>query len=70
MLKITKFMNVEEKLELNKLIRQYDGDNTFIVSLKSQLKYNRYLDKIKVGNRNYKILSDRQYESAKSILEV
>lgn len=61
-------MSVEEKLELNKQIRQYKGDNTFIISLQKQLKTNKYLEKIEVGKKQVKILSEKQYEAAKNTL--
>jgi hypothetical protein len=58
-------MDIEEKLELNKVIRKYVGDNLFIKSLQTSLR-SKWCDKVKVGNKNYKILSDRQYEAAKT----
>lgn len=61
-------MEIQEKLELNKKIRMYDGANTFLLSLQKQLKSSKYLQKIEIGKKSYKILSDKQYESAKSIL--
>jgi hypothetical protein len=61
-------MQIEEKIELNKKIRAYIGDNTFIVSLQKQLKTSKYVQKVEIGNRNIKILSDKQYEAAKGIL--
>lgn len=61
-------MEIQEKLELNKKIRMYDGANTFVLSLQKQLKSSKYLQKIEIGKKSYKILSDKQYESAKSIL--
>ena len=61
-------MDINEKLELNKLIRSYKGDNTFVLSLQKQLKTSKYLQKVKVGNKEVKVLSDKQYESAKTAL--
>lgn len=61
-------MTIEEKEKANKLIRKYEGDNQFILSLKKQLKNNKYLQKEAIGNRNIKVLSDRQYDVALSIL--
>ena len=58
-------MKDEERIELNKKIRAYDGDNTFLNSLKRSFN-SKYVQKIKVGNRTIKILSDRQYEAAKT----
>lgn len=61
-------MEISEKIELNKLIRSYKGDNTFVLSLQKQLKTSKYLQKVKVGNKEIKVLSDKQYESAKNAL--
>jgi len=62
-------MELQEKLELNKQIRSYKGDNSFILSLQKQLKTSKYLEKVEVGKRMVKILSDKQYEAAKSALD-
>jgi hypothetical protein len=62
-------MDINEKIELNKQIRSYKGDNSFVLSLQKQLKTSKYLQKIKVGNKELKFLSDKQYESAKSALK-
>lgn len=61
-------MTTQEKNELNKKIRAYDGSNSFLISLKKQLKNNKYLTKEELGNRMIKVFSDKQYEAAKSIL--
>ena len=61
-------MELQEKLELNKQIRSYSGDNSFILSLQKQLKTSKYLERVEVGKRKVKILSDKQYEAAKSSL--
>lgn len=61
-------MELQEKLELNKQIRAYSGDNSFILSLQKQLKTSKYLERVEVGKRKVKILSDKQYEAAKSAL--
>ena len=61
-------MKLEEKIELNKLIRTYDGSNTFIISLQKQLKTNKFLEKVLVGKKTIKLLSIAQYESAKTVL--
>ncbi len=58
-------MSVEEKLNLNKRIREYSGENSFILSLKKSLS-GKYCQKVTVGKKVYKVLSDRQYESFKS----
>jgi len=60
-------MELEEKLELNKLIRKYDGENTFIISLQKALKTSKYLDKVVVGKKTLKVLSDKQYQAAKTV---
>lgn len=59
-------MKDEEKLELNKEIRKYDGKNPFVISLKKNLK-SKYCDKVTVGKRSYKILSEKQYKAFKTI---
>ena len=61
-------MELEEKLELNKLIRKYDGENSFILSLQKALKTSKYLDKVVVGKKTLKVLSDKQYQAAKTTL--
>jgi len=57
-------MEVEEKIELNKLIRKYTGNNTFVLSLQKQLK-SVYAQKIEYNGKMVKVLSDKQYESVK-----
>jgi hypothetical protein len=61
-------METSEKIEINKKLRSYDGDNSFVLSLQRQLKTSRYLNKIEVNGRSIKVLSDKQYESAKTAL--
>lgn len=61
-------MTTKEKNELNKKIRGYKGDNSFIISLKKQLKSNKYLEKEQLGKRMIKVLSDKQYKSTKGII--
>jgi hypothetical protein len=60
-------MEIKEKLELNKLIRKYEGSNDFVLSLKKSLA-SKYCKKVEFEGREFKVLSDRQYESAKSTL--
>jgi hypothetical protein len=60
-------MEIKEKLELNKLIRKYEGTNDFVLSLKKSLA-SKYCKKVEFEGREFKVLSDRQYESAKSTL--
>ncbi len=61
-------MELQEKIEINKKLRSYKGDNSFVLSLQKQLKTSKYLQKVEFGGRMVKILSDKQYESAKSAL--
>lgn len=61
-------MTTKEKNELNKKIRGYKGDNSFLISLKKQLKSNKYLEKEQLGKRMIKVLSDKQYKSTKGII--
>jgi hypothetical protein len=61
-------MELNEKIELNKQIRSYKGDNSFILSLQKQLKTSKYLEKVEVNGKMIKILSDKQYEAAKGAL--
>jgi hypothetical protein len=60
-------MELNEKIDLNKKIRNYQGENSFIKSLQTNLK-SKWCGKVQVGNKNLKILTDKQYEAAKSIL--
>lgn len=59
-------MEDKEKIELNKEIRKYEGKNPFIISLKKNLK-SKYCDKVTVGKRSYKVLSEKQYNVFKNI---
>jgi hypothetical protein len=61
-------MNTEDKIRLNKLIRSYNGDNTFVLSLQKQLKSSKYLSKVEHNGRTVKILSDKQYSAANGII--
>jgi hypothetical protein len=61
-------MEIEEKIELNKKIRSYKGDNSSLLSLQKQLKTSKHLQKVEVGKKMVKILSDKQYEVTKSII--
>lgn len=61
-------MENTEKLELNKKIRKYAGTNGFILSLKKNLA-SKYPEKITIGNKEYKVLTEKQYDIAKSILD-
>jgi hypothetical protein len=61
-------MEITEKIEINKKIRKYSGTNSFLISLQKQLKTNKNLEKVEVGKKMIKVLSDKQYEVTKSIL--
>jgi len=61
-------MELKEKIELNKQIRSYKGENSFVLSLQKQLKTSKYLDKVELNGRMVKILSEKQYLAAKSII--
>ena len=60
-------MTTDEKLTLNKLIRKYDSTNTYIISLQKAHKSN-YIHKVEYNGKSVKLLTDKQYEIAKSIL--
>jgi hypothetical protein len=62
-------MEITEKLEINKEIRKYEGSNTFLLSLKKNLA-SKYCKKEKLGNKEYKVLSEKQYEAAKASLNL
>ena len=68
-LKLINNMELNEKLDLNKQIRQYKGDNSFVISLQKQLKTNKYLSKVEHNGKEVKILSDKQYEAAITALK-
>jgi hypothetical protein len=59
-------MELNEKIQLNKQIRKYEGENSFLLSLKKNLA-SKWCNKIEVEGKSYKVLSDKQYEAAKSI---
>ena len=61
-------MELKEKIELNKQIRSYKGENSFVLSLQKQLKTSKYLDNVELNGRMVKILSEKQYLAAKSII--
>jgi len=62
-------MEINEKVELNKKIKSYDGANLFLVSLQKQLKTNTKLNKEYFKGRQVKVLSDKQYSVAESLLK-
>lgn len=53
-------------IKINKMIRKYSGDNTFIISLCKQLK-NKYVKKTEIDGKVVSCLSENQYKVAKSI---
>lgn len=57
-------MELNEKLQLNKQIRKYQGENSFLLSLKKNLS-SKWCNKIEVDGKSHKVLSDKQYEVAK-----
>jgi hypothetical protein len=61
-------MELSEKINLNKELRSYKGENSFVLSLQKQLKTSKYLEKVEVGNKVVKILSEKQYLAAKNAL--
>jgi hypothetical protein len=62
-------MTIEEKIELNKQIRKYEGTNSFVLSLQKTLKTSKYLSKEEHNGRSIKVLSEKQYDAAKSSME-
>ena len=62
-------MDINFKLETNRKIRKYEGTNSLLLSLQRQLKSSKYLQKIEVGGKTFKILSDNQYNAASGILD-
>jgi hypothetical protein len=61
-------MEINEKIELNKQLRKYKGENTFALSLQKQLKTSKYLDKVEVDGKIIKVFTDKQYDAAKNAL--
>ncbi len=61
-------MEIKEKLQLNKTIRKYEGSNAFILSLKKNLA-SKYCKKEEFEGKQHKVLSEKQYLAAKSILD-
>lgn len=62
-------MNIKDKVDLNKRIRAYEGHNSFVISLQKQLKTNTKLSKEEFNGKLVKVLSDRQYSVANSLLD-
>lgn len=55
-------------IEINKLIKKYDGENTFIISLIKQLK-SKYVKRVDINGKSVPSLSESQYNVAISILK-
>jgi hypothetical protein len=62
-------MTIEEKNLINKKIRSYDGNNSFLISLQKQLKTSKYLQKEELNGKQIKVFSDKQYIAAEGILK-
>ena len=62
-------MEINEKVELNKKIKSYDGTNSFLLSLQKQLRTNTKLNKEDFKGRQVKVLSDKQYSVAEGLLK-
>ena len=62
-------MSIEEKVEVNKSIKKYEGINSFLLSLQKQLKTNKNLTKEDFNGKSVKVLSDKQYEVAKKLID-
>ena len=60
-------MNIKEKIELNKIIKKYEGTNAFLISLKKSLA-SKYCKKETLGDKEYIVLSEKQYLAAKETL--
>ncbi len=58
---------MEQKIELNKKIKKYSGNNTFLISLQKQLKSIK-AKREEFNGKQIKVLSDRQYEVAQDLL--
>lgn len=61
-------LSIDQKLTINKLLRKYGGTNTFLLSLQKQLKSTK-ATKVEVNGKIVKILSDKQYLTAETILK-
>lgn len=59
-------MDIEEKIEINKKIRKYEGSNGFLLSLQKTLKVGKFVERVEHDGKTVKLLTDKQYEAAKS----
>lgn len=62
-------MDIQEKIDLNKRIRKYDGQNGFLLSLQKTLKSGKFVERAEHEGKTIKLLTDKQYEAAKSSLD-
>jgi hypothetical protein len=62
-------MDIQEKLELNKRIRKYEGTNGFLLSLQKTLKAGKFVERVDHDGKQVKLLTDKQYEAAKGSLD-
>lgn len=62
-------MEINEKIEINKMIRKYDGQNGFLLSLQKTLKTGKFVERVEHEGKTVKLLTDKQYEAAKSSLD-
>jgi hypothetical protein len=59
-------MDIQDKIELNKKIRKYEGSNGFLLSLQKTLKVGKFVERVEHDGKTVKLLTDKQYEAAKS----
>ena len=62
-------MDISDKIEINKRVRSYVGDNSFLLSIKKQLATSKYLSKEKIGNKTIRVLSEKQYDVVLQLLD-
>ena len=62
-------MDIQEKIDLNKRIRKYDGQNGFLLSLQKTLKAGKFVERVEHEGKTVKVLTDKQYDAAKSSLD-
>jgi hypothetical protein len=62
-------MEIIEKIELNKTIRLYEGNNSFVLSLQKQLKTNKNITRVEHNGKSIKIFSDKQYKVVETLIK-
>jgi hypothetical protein len=62
-------MDIQEKMELNKRIRKYEGTNGFIISLQKTLKTGKFVERVEYDGKTVKLLTEKQYEAVKGSLD-